>query len=181
MSSWFFATRSVGPNTWRRLMEEAYSLPPVTTPPPTEIPPFPGNLSVGSSGASVSLLQQAINTIAPCHPGRLWILAVDGNFGNMTRDAVFSFQSVFQMPITGVVNQATWDRLMREAADVSAYGCGGNSVSGPPLTGAAAPARSFQDISGDYRAGKPLEYNNTFEDMMMIMLANKMLAQKYMR
>jgi peptidoglycan hydrolase-like protein with peptidoglycan-binding domain len=34
----------------------------------------------------------------------------------MTRDAIFAFQSIFGLPITGVVNQATWDRLMREAA-----------------------------------------------------------------
>jgi len=89
-----------------------------TTP---QIPPFPGtNLSVGSSGANVRLVQEAINKIAPWYPGRLWILTVDGHFGNMTRDAIFAFQSIFGLPITGVVNQATWNRLMQEAAKVGA-------------------------------------------------------------
>ena len=107
----------VGVNTWRRLMEEAYSAGGPTQP---EIPPFPGtNLGVGSTGQNVRLVQEAINKIAPNHPGRLWILAVDGNFGNMTRDAIFAFQSIFGLPITGVVNQATWDRLMQEAYGVS--------------------------------------------------------------
>ncbi|MCL2776334.1 MAG: peptidoglycan-binding protein, partial [Oscillospiraceae bacterium] len=108
-----------------------------TTPPPTGgTPPFPGtNLSVGSSGSNVRLIQQAINTIAPCHPGRLWVLNVDGNFGNMTRDAVFSFQSVFGMPVTGVVNQATWNRLMQEAANVSANCCAGGGTTPPPPPG----------------------------------------------
>ena len=108
----------VGPNTWRRLMEEAYmsSSGGGTTP---NIPPFPGNLSVGSSGQNVRLVQEAINKIAPYHPGRLWQLTVDGSFGNMTRDAIFAIQSIFGLPITGVVNQATWNRLMQEAANVS--------------------------------------------------------------
>ena len=117
----------VGPNTWNRLMQEANIT--ATTPPPTPgTPVFPGtNIGVGASGANVRLIQEAINTIAPCHPGRLWILTVDGSFGNMTRDAIFSFQSVFGMPITGVVNEATWNRLMQEAANVRANGCSGSS------------------------------------------------------
>jgi len=110
----------VGPITWRTLynvywgiMENAPA-PPPPQPPPTGVPPFPGNLSVGSTGANVRLLQEAINRIAPNHPGRLWILTADGIFGNMTRDAIFAFQSIFGLSITGVVDRATWDRLMRE-------------------------------------------------------------------
>jgi len=116
----------VGPNTWRRLMEEAYWTGTI----PPEIPPFPGNLSVGSSGPNVRLVPEAINKLAPYYPGRLWILTVDGSFGNMTRDAIFAFQSIFGLPITGVVNQATWDRLMREAANV-----GSGTPSIPPFPG----------------------------------------------
>jgi len=106
----------VGPNTWRRLMEEAH----MTTTPSTQTPPFPGtNIGVGSTGTNVRLIQQAINKIAPNYPGRLWTLSDDGIFGNMTRDAIFAFQSIFGLPITGVVNQATWDRLMQEASGIS--------------------------------------------------------------
>jgi len=121
----------VGPVTWRRLMEEAYRG--TSGPGQPELPPFPGtNLSVGSSGQNVRLVQEAINTIAPCHPGMLWQLTVDGVFGNMTRDAIFAFQSIFGLPITGVVNQATWDRLMREAA--AGCGSGGGTTPPPPTT-----------------------------------------------
>ena len=103
----------VGPLTWRRLMEESRPTSP-------GIPAFPGtNLSVGSTGANVRLVQEAINTLVPFYPGRLWTLAVNGNFDNMVRDAIFSFQSVFGMPITGIVGRETWDRLMQEAASVS--------------------------------------------------------------
>jgi peptidoglycan hydrolase-like protein with peptidoglycan-binding domain len=145
-------TGIVGQVTWDRLMQEAYNVSPGPGPGPgPQIPPFPGtNLGVGSSGPNVLLIQQAINRIAPFHPGRLWILAEDGNFGNMTRDAIFTFQSIFGMPITGVVNQATWDRLMQEAANIR---------------------RNFRSSSypEDHTLG-----NESLEKMMYLLLANKM-------
>ncbi|MDR2168212.1 MAG: peptidoglycan-binding protein [Clostridiales bacterium] len=107
-------TGVVNQATWERLFREAAACEGAT--PSPEVPAFPGNLQQGASGSNVRLIQDAINRLAPCHPGRLWILNVDGNFGAMTRDAIFSFQSVMGMPITGIVNQATWDRLFREAA-----------------------------------------------------------------
>jgi len=107
----------VGPASWRKLMEEAANANcgsggGGTTP---SLPQFPGNLSIGSSGQNVRLVQEAINKLAPSYPGRLWILNVDERFGNMTRDAIYTFQSIFGLPITGVINQSTWDRLMRES------------------------------------------------------------------
>ena len=127
----------VGPVTWNRLMTEANMT--VTAPPLPEIPPFPGtNLSVGSSGANVRLIQEAINTLAPYYPGRLWRLTVDGIYGNMTRDAIYAFQSIFGLPLTGIVNEATWNRLMQEAANVSggsSGGGGGVSPAIPPFPG----------------------------------------------
>ena len=117
--SGFPITGVVNEATWYSLMKRAYGVTPGPTP-PLETQPFPGtNLSVGASGPNVLLAQQAINKIAPNHPGRLWKLTEDGKFGNMTRDAVYAFQSIFSFPVTGVVNQATWDKLMREFANVS--------------------------------------------------------------
>jgi len=143
-------TGVVGQVTWDRLMQEAFGTSP-PSPPPTGIPPFPGNLSVGSSGANVRLVQESINRIAPNHPGRLWILTVDGAFGNMTRDAIFSFQSIFGLPITGVVGQVTWDRLMQEAAN----------------TGRSFGTSLYPDSS--------ISGNETVERMMHLLLVNKML------
>ena len=126
----------VGPVTWNRLMTEANMT--VSTPPIPGIPPFPGtNLGVGSSGANVRLIQEALNTLAPYYPGRLWILTVDGAYGNMTRDAIYAFQSIFGLPLTGIVNEATWNRLMQEAANVSGGGGGGGGggTQIPPFPG----------------------------------------------
>ena len=86
------------------------------------------------SGESVRLIQNAINRLAPCQP-RLWRLNEDGSFGPMTRDAVFTFQSLFGMAIDGVVGPATWDRLMREAAACS----GGGVVPPTPPTPPTPP------------------------------------------
>jgi peptidoglycan hydrolase-like protein with peptidoglycan-binding domain len=131
----------VGVNTWTRLMQEAY----ITTPQQPTVPPFPGNLSMGSTGPNVRLVQEAINRIAPNHPGRLWILTVDGNFGPMTRDAIFAFQSIFGLQITGIVGPVTWDRLMRESAATGraaegAEGTEGNEYVGVTTIGLNEPA-----------------------------------------
>jgi peptidoglycan hydrolase-like protein with peptidoglycan-binding domain len=86
---------------------------------PPVIPPFPGtNIGMGSTGNNVRVIQQAINALAPYYPGRLWTLNVDGIYGPNTRDAIFTFQSIFGLQITGIVGEVTWNRLMTEAAKV---------------------------------------------------------------
>ena len=85
----------VGSVTWRRLMEESHTVASSIT------PPFPGtSLSVGSSGANVRLIQQAINRLAATQPG-LWRISEDGIFGNGTRDAVMAFQRIFGLTADG--------------------------------------------------------------------------------
>lgn len=104
----------VGPITWDRLMRESLG---ATAPP--AIPAFPGSpVRMGASGEPVRQIQQAINTLVPLHPGRLWRLTENGIFDAMTRDAVFAIQSIFGLNIDGVVGPITWERLMREAAAV---------------------------------------------------------------
>lgn len=113
-----------GPATWAALFREYLDLVPgggTPAPPQPTTPPFPGtNFGMGSRGESVRLVQEAFSTLAACYPGRLWTINADGIFGPMTRDAIFTFQNVFGLPITGVVDRVTWDRLMQEAANCSA-------------------------------------------------------------
>ena len=68
------------------------------------------------------LVQQAINRVAPSHPGSLWRIVEDGVFGNQTRDAVMAFQRIFGLTVDGIVGPITWERLMREAANVGRAG-----------------------------------------------------------
>lgn len=73
---------------------------------------FPGyNLSVGSCGEPVRLIQNMINTINNNYPGIPKIVPADGKFGNNTKVSIETFQSVFNFPITGVVDINTWYRI----------------------------------------------------------------------
>ena len=123
---------AVGPTTWERLMREFLNLQPGGAPtlPPPSIPPYPGSvIRQGAAGENVLLIQQAINRLVPCQPGRLWKISEDRAFGPGTRDAVMAFQSIFGLSVDGVVGQMTWDRLMREAANCAS---GGTTPPTPP-------------------------------------------------
>jgi peptidoglycan hydrolase-like protein with peptidoglycan-binding domain len=91
----------VGPLTWNRLFREYLDLQPggPSTPPQPQIPPYPGSpIRQGATGENVRLIQNAVNRLAPCQP-RLWRLNEDGNFGPITRDAIFTFQNVYGLAI----------------------------------------------------------------------------------
>ncbi|MEM6752795.1 MAG: peptidoglycan-binding domain-containing protein [Cyanobacteria bacterium P01_C01_bin.38] len=64
------------------------------------------NLSFGSSGLSVRILQRLL--IANNYP-----VQVDGNFGAFTEIAVRAFQSNRNLTVDGVVGQQTWQQLSR--------------------------------------------------------------------
>lgn len=72
---------------------------------------FPGyNLQTGSSGPSVRTIQRQLNAISNNFPA-IPKVAVDGVYGASTRDAVETFQRVFNMPVTGIVDYPTWYRI----------------------------------------------------------------------
>jgi hypothetical protein len=64
-------------------------------------------LSVGSSGEAVRTIQTQLNSIASTYSA-IPKLKVDGVYGEATRTSVEKFQSIFNLPVTGVVDFATW-------------------------------------------------------------------------
>lgn len=72
---------------------------------------YPGSeLTIGSTGDSVRQLQQQINRIADVYyviPS----VAANGNFTAQTQDAVKAFQTQFDLPVTGIVDLATWYKI----------------------------------------------------------------------
>lgn len=69
---------------------------------------WPGyNLTIGSSGEKVRQMQQQLNRIAQNFPAIPTITA-DGIYGPKTRDAVRTFQKIFNLPQSGVVDYPTW-------------------------------------------------------------------------
>jgi len=80
---------------------------------------FPGyNLSIGASGDKVRQLQQQLNRIAGNYPAIPTIVA-DGIYGTLTADAVRTFQQIFDLPVTGVTDFATWYAISRIYVGVS--------------------------------------------------------------
>ena len=71
---------------------------------------YNGNISMGDEGIEVSVVQYYLNVLSTFDP-RMPPVEVSGVFGEETRDAVFTFQNIYGLPITGVVDVATWEKL----------------------------------------------------------------------
>ena len=73
---------------------------------------FPGyNLKLGSCGEEVQKLQNEINKIRGNYPGLYVISNPDGKYDEETVNAVKRFQSVFKLPVTGIIDFATWYKI----------------------------------------------------------------------
>ena len=69
---------------------------------------WPGyNLGLGATGDKVRQMQEQLARISRAYPAIPRIRA-DGVYGPSTREAVQVFQSVFGLPVTGVVDYNTW-------------------------------------------------------------------------
>jgi len=69
---------------------------------------FPGyDLSIGASGDKVRQLQTQLNRIARNYPAIPTII-VDGIYGPATAGTVSTFQEIFNLPVTGITDYATW-------------------------------------------------------------------------
>ena len=72
---------------------------------------YPGyDLEVGSYGESVLTIQEQLNTISESYPA-IPRVSEDGIYGNATANSVRIFQSIFNLPQTGVVDYRTWYRI----------------------------------------------------------------------
>lgn len=71
---------------------------------------FTGDLSEGSRSEAVRTIQTQLNAISNNYPA-IPKNRVDGIFGPSTRDSVETFQKIFNIPQTGIVNSATWYRI----------------------------------------------------------------------
>ena len=72
---------------------------------------WPGyDLKIGSSGAKVRQLQEQLTAISKAYPAIPSVRA-DGIYGLQTEAAVEAFQSIFDLPVTGVVDFSTWYKI----------------------------------------------------------------------
>lgn len=106
----------VGKATWYRiaylftaikglseLSGEGLSLADVTT-------AYPETLEEGMQGIGVQMLQYFLAVIGSFYE-EVPVITVDGYFGPKTKEAVTAVQRLFGLPVTGVVDEATWDQV----------------------------------------------------------------------
>ena len=80
---------------------------------------WPGyNLTIGASGDKVRQLQEQLNRIAEAYPA-IPTVTVDGIYGSGTAEAIRVFQSVFGLPVTGIVDYPTWYKVSEIYVGVS--------------------------------------------------------------
>lgn len=80
---------------------------------------WPGyNLSGGASGQKVQQIQEELNRIARNYPA-IPTIAADGIYGPATAEAVRTFQGIFRLPQTGVIDYPTWYKISQIYVGVS--------------------------------------------------------------
>ena len=83
---------------------------------------YPGyDLTIGSSGEPVSTIQEQLNRIAQNYPA-IPTVTVDGIFGSATTESVRAFQSIFNLPVSGIVDFPTWYKISQIYVGVSKIG-----------------------------------------------------------
>ncbi len=71
---------------------------------------FPGVLSPGDTGSSVSIIQYYLAALSYFNP-KIPLVSVNGTYDEQTQNAVSAFQSAYGLPVTGIVDDATWNLL----------------------------------------------------------------------
>ena len=71
---------------------------------------YENELDLGDSSRNVYILQYYLAYISLFYP-TVTRAVTDGDFGQNTLNAVRSYQETFGLPITGVVNEATWNSI----------------------------------------------------------------------
>lgn len=80
---------------------------------------WPGyNLTIGSTGSKVRQMQEQLNVISNAYPA-IPKVSIDGVFGSGTAESVRVFQSVFGLPVTGIVDYPTWYKISEIYVGVS--------------------------------------------------------------
>ena len=106
-------------------------------------PVYPGYvLKVGSSGSSVAIMQSYLNAIKQGMYPSLTHLAVDGKYGNGTKNTVMQYQNLSGLKADGTFVIGEYD-LLQEISVGLVQACGGRGVIRSPRPSArAVPPRT---------------------------------------
>ena len=98
---------------------------------------YPDAISYGERGQKVEILQYMLSVFARFNDS-IPPLVQDGIFGDMTLDAVKAFQEYYDLPVTGVVNEETWNlmyRVLKSTYDIVLFDGRDINVSAKPYPG----------------------------------------------
>lgn len=73
---------------------------------------YTDKISYGNTGTKVRVLQYMLSIFAEFN-NEIPPLVQDGIFGSATRSAVEAFQSIYGLPVTGIVDEDTWNMMYR--------------------------------------------------------------------
>ena len=74
---------------------------------------YPGTpIKVGDTGKYPTVIQISLNRISSNYP-KIPKLTIDGRYGEKTAEAVRTFQEIFNLEPTGIVDKETWYRIAR--------------------------------------------------------------------
>lgn len=83
---------------------------------------YPGfDLSIGSTGDAVLQIQEQLNTISNAYSS-IKKISADGIYGPNTANAVKTFQNIFNLPISSIVDFPTWYKISQIYVGVSKIG-----------------------------------------------------------
>lgn len=71
---------------------------------------FPENLTIGAVGPRVSSAQYYLLIISN-FDSRIPSVPVTGEFGQLTANSIRAFQEAYNLPVTGILDEATWNTL----------------------------------------------------------------------
>lgn len=115
-------TGVVDPTTWEEIYQQfrgivdTVLLPNIATRIPAQA--YPGVvLSAGLSGPSVTVLQQYLNIISLTYTA-IVPFPVTGTFDEQTVQAVRQYQELFNLPVTGQVDETVWNSIINTYKDV---------------------------------------------------------------
>ena len=80
--------------------------------------PFKNQLQYGDSGEDVKVIQYLLNVLA-YYNASLNTVAIDGIFGGETENAVKVFQGFYSLPVTGIVERQTYNKMTEIYSNVT--------------------------------------------------------------
>ncbi|BCJ96019.1 peptidoglycan-binding protein [Anaerocolumna cellulosilytica] len=80
--------------------------------------PWPGYaIKLNSSGDEVKQIQEELEILSRIYI-RIPVTVTDGYFGPITEDAVKGFQEIFNYPVTGIIDAATWYGISQQYGSI---------------------------------------------------------------